>query len=145
MVLQYSFVILIYYFLFKVIKVAYSDLKTDKYTIHFVNESESENAEQHVQAKLIVVDSGNVKLDDTLFFLGETASIGRSIDSDIVIDDVFVSHDHACITKYKHDYWLTDLKSTNKTYVNGQRITDEVSLKNGDSITIGAVTFRFER
>ena len=81
---------------------------------------------------------------DRQFILGNTISIGRSEQNEVMIDDAFVSHEHAIINKTKQGYWLTDLKSTNKTYLNNQPVITEILLKNGDLIKIGAVTFRFE-
>ncbi|QJW46962.1 FHA domain-containing protein [bacterium BFN5] len=143
-ILQYSMVVLIYYFLFRVIKVLHSDLKL----IRQSDSAQRLNLYAGVygsSAKLIVIDSGNITLHSTIYSIDESLSIGRNRSNDIVIDDAFVSYDHACITKYKHDYWLTDLKSTNRTYLNGQLVLDEVALNKGDIIKIGAVTFKFER
>jgi hypothetical protein len=143
-ILQYSMVVLIYYFLFRVIKVLHSDLKL----IRKSDSAQRLNSHTGVygsSAKLIVIDSGNITLSSSIYLVDESLSIGRNRSNDIVIDDAFVSHDHACITKYKHDYWLTDLKSTNRTYLNGQLVLDEVALNKGDIIKIGAVTFKFER
>lgn len=96
------------------------------------------------QGKLVVVDNGHIKLSQTVFFLGETVSIGRNEDNEIIVDDVFVSYEHANINKNKQGYWLTDLNSTNKTYLNSRPIVERVLLQNGDLIKIGAVTFSFE-
>ncbi|MEG6586000.1 FHA domain-containing protein [Dendrosporobacter sp. 1207_IL3150] len=144
-ILQYSLVILIYYFLFRIIKIVYLDLhKTDIQTT--TNNHHPGNVATGIEtAKLVVIESLNPKLRNSVFPLGDAISIGRNYNNDIVIEDNFVSYDHACITKYKHDYWLTDLKSTNNTYVNGKLVDDEVALSKGDTIKIGAVTFRFER
>lgn len=111
--------------------------------------STAENSSNHSSAsyykgKLSVVDSGHLTLAQTVFILGETISIGRNEHNEIIIDDAFVSYEHANINRNKQGYWLTDLNSTNKTYLNCQPITERVLLKNGDIIKIGAVTFRFE-
>ena len=98
----------------------------------------------YYQGKLLVVDSGHVKLTQTSFILGETISIGRNEHNEIIIDDAFVSYEHASINKNKQGYWLTDLNSTNKTYLNNQPLVEGTLLKNGDLIKIGAVTFSFE-
>ncbi len=143
-ILQYSMVVLIYYFLFRVIKMIHSDLKQVRSpaSVQAVAGWERQPSET---ARLIVIDPGNIALQSASFSIHESLTIGRGKSNDIVMDDAFVSHDHACITKYKHDYWLTDLQSTNKTYLNEKLVTDEVSLHEGDLIKIGAVTFKFER
>ncbi len=93
---------------------------------------------------MLVVDSGHIKLTQTSFFLENTIYLGRNEQNGIIIDDSFVSHEHASINKDQHGYWLTDLHSTNKTYLNGQPIAEATLLKNDDLIKIGAVTFSFK-
>ena len=140
MILQYSLLIFIYYFLFRVIKMIYQDLQTPGHN----REPKKNIAEKYSQGKLAVVDSGNIKLAQTSFILSETISIGRNEHNEIIIDDAFVSYEHANINRTKEGYWLIDLNSTNKTYLNNQSVVEPVLLKNGDKIKIGAVTFSFE-
>lgn len=143
-VLQYSLLILIYYFLFRVIKTVSVDLIKPKQVVAAAEESGSNRSVSDYKGKLIVVDSGQLILKQTIFMLSETISIGRNEHNEIMIDDAFVSYEHATINRNKQGYWLNDLNSTNKTYLNRQPITESVLLKNGDIIKIGAVTFRFE-
>ena len=143
-VLQYSLLILIYYFLFKVIKMVTTDLLRPRQDATSRKSSSSNRSAIDYEGKLIVVDSGHLTLAQTIFILGETISIGRNEHNGIIIDDAFVSYEHAGISRNKQGYWLNDLNSTNKTYLNRQPIAEGVLLKNGDIIKIGAVTFRFE-
>lgn len=142
MILQYSLLILIYYFLFRVIKMIYKDLKLPRQNVDHGQNKHSLG--QYSRGKLSVVESGHIKLADTVFILGETVSIGRNEHNEIIIDDAFVSYEHANINRNKQGYWLVDLNSTNKTYLNNQLVVERVLLKNGDLIKIGAVTFSFE-
>jgi pSer/pThr/pTyr-binding forkhead associated (FHA) protein len=66
----------------------------------------------------------------------EEISIGRSADSDIVIDNLGVSNNHARILKTGEGYSIEDLKSTNGTLLNNKGIAIE-PLKDEDIITIG--------
>jgi pSer/pThr/pTyr-binding forkhead associated (FHA) protein len=52
--------------------------------------------------------------------------IGRDSACDIMIDDITASRKHAEITKEKGKYYITDLSSTNGTYLNGKKITERV-------------------
>ena len=144
-VLQYTLIVLLYYFLVRVVRLVWADLNNWQAVPQY--QPNTIAAEQYMPevAKLVVVDSGSVSMSSTEYRLGETVAMGRNDTNDIVINDGFVSHEHACITRYKHEFWLTDLQSTNGTYLNSHQVKDEVKLKNGDHITIGAVTFRFER
>jgi hypothetical protein len=142
--LQYSLLGLLYYFLSKVIKIVYTDLNISVNGPSPSTKNDYNNSEFHTRATLLVVDSGHIKLKQKSFFLDETIYIGRDEHNGIVIDDSFISHEHASINKDQQGYWLTDLHSTNKTYLNGQPIAKAMLLKNGDLIKIGAVTFSFK-
>lgn len=63
-------------------------------------------------------------------------SIGRKEDNDIFIDHMSVSGHHARIDKNADSFTVTDLKSTNGTFVNGKRIAEAI-LRPNDWITIG--------
>lgn len=76
-------------------------------------------------------------------------SIGRNPKSDIFLDDVAVSSHHAVIDANEQSYFdgycdfvIRDLNSTNGTYVNDERITEQ-KLVNGDLIRIAWNDFRF--
>ena len=66
----------------------------------------------------------------------ENMTIGRSEGNDIVIDNLAVSGLHARIDKTQDTYILTDLQSTNGTFVNDKRITSH-RLHHKDKIIIG--------
>ncbi len=74
----------------------------------------------------------------------KTTSIGRDDDCDIVIAEAVVSRHHAKVVRLGPEYCLYDLKSTNGTLVNGQRVDQRV-LQNGDEIQIGVTVLLFER
>lgn len=67
----------------------------------------------------------------------ETVSAGRHPQSDIFLDDVTVSRNHARFTQHSGHYWLSDLNSLNGTYVNRTLIDGEVALRTGDEVQIG--------
>jgi pSer/pThr/pTyr-binding forkhead associated (FHA) protein len=75
--------------------------------------------------------------------------IGRKADSDIFIDDMLASQNHAKIEVIENteasggsDYFIEDLNSTNHTYINGAPI-DRKQLAHNDVIRIGKHTFKF--
>lgn len=145
-ILQYGLLLLLYYFLFKVARLVYSDLADLPLTPRpIVVPLPPEKELRPEEATLVVENSGQIKLSQPLYKLGETVTIGRTAGNDIVINDSFVSHEHACITRYKHGFWLADLQSTNGTLLNKRPLKEETCLKDGDLITIGAATFRFKR
>ena len=73
------------------------------------------------------------------YTLSNALSIGRLDDNDIIIDDdPFISSHHARIEVRPEGVWVVDLKSTNGSFVNGQRLTGERSVRKGDRIQVGS-------
>jgi pSer/pThr/pTyr-binding forkhead associated (FHA) protein len=64
------------------------------------------------------------------------ASIGRSPESDIFLDDVTVSRSHAAIAREGAGFIFTDSGSLNGSYINNQQ-TSSHRLSTGDEIQIG--------
>lgn len=91
-------------------------------------------------AKLILSLEGQVLGEFALN--KERMTIGRRPSSDIRIDNLAVSGEHAAITNILNDSFLQDLDSTNGTLVNGQPIKKHV-LQDGDEIQIGKHVLRY--
>ncbi|MEE4299910.1 MAG: FHA domain-containing protein [Pseudomonadales bacterium] len=72
----------------------------------------------------------------------ESLTIGRRPESDIHIDNLAVSGQHARVMTIAGDSFLEDLDSTNGTFVNGKRIKKH-ALAAGDLVTIGKHSLRF--
>jgi len=65
-------------------------------------------------------------------------TIGRSPENDIIINDNKVSRTHLQIVQDDNgNYSVIDFNSTNGTFVNGQQITGEVRINQGDEVKIG--------
>lgn len=67
---------------------------------------------------------------------GQSLTIGRLDNNDIVIENLAVSGHHAKVDSVDETFLLTDLKSKNGTFVNEQLVNSHW-LKNGDVVTIG--------
>jgi serine phosphatase RsbU (regulator of sigma subunit) len=67
---------------------------------------------------------------------GAECGIGRAPENMIVVKDDMVSRRHSVIEKTIGGYRVRDLKSFNGTYLNGDRIQDEM-LKPWDSVRVG--------
>ncbi len=74
---------------------------------------------------------------------GETITLGRAVENDIVITSKRVSREHARIQRTRHRVVLEDLNSANGTYLNDERVGAPAELQEGDRITIGDVAFTF--
>ncbi len=72
-------------------------------------------------------------------------SIGKSRSNDISLDFPGVSRSHAVIAKKRKDWVVTDTSArTVGVLVNGEKIDGKAVIENGDIISIGSVSFRFE-
>lgn len=74
--------------------------------------------------------------------LGERRTFGRSSKSNFVLPDPKLSRRHCVIESGMLGFLITDLESSNGTWVKGQRIS-EASLVDGDELTLGDTKIRF--
>ncbi|MCD4669890.1 MAG: FHA domain-containing protein [Actinomycetia bacterium] len=89
---------------------------------------------------LLVIKGPNI--GDKFFIDKKEYSIGRSPESDVLLDDITVSRKHAILKKDGDSYRLIDAGSLNGSYVNSN-IVEEAILKNGDRIQIGKYIFLY--
>jgi len=75
-----------------------------------------------------------------LFKCGKSLTMGRSPQAELRLDDDGISRNHARIRSETGRSWVQDLDSRNGTFVNGERITSDVELKDGDKIQVGRGT-----
>lgn len=70
--------------------------------------------------------------------------IGRLENCDIVLDSSEVSRRHAVIRQVGEAYFIEDLNSSNGTYVNDERIQQQMELHEGDLIQISTFRLLFQ-
>ena len=72
---------------------------------------------------------------------GNARTIGRATGADFIVDAALVSRVHCRVTALPSgDLEITDLGSTNGTFVNGERI-EHARVSPGDRIHVGRVEF----
>ena len=76
-----------------------------------------------------------------IIFHREVLTIGRSETCDVKIDNPYLSHVHASIFYNNGDFFISDLNSTNGTYVNDERVK-VIKLIIGDIIRFGAIKYQ---
>ena len=74
----------------------------------------------------------------------EKITVGRAPDCDIVVEHASISGNHAVFELAGDSYTLSDLGSTNGTFVEGAAIGTDSPLANGMRITFGTVEANFE-
>ena len=86
-------------------------------------------------SKIVVVRSETQAGLD--FSINDVVVMGRSAESDVRLEDPYASEFHLRLTAKDGRLVLTDLGSTNGTYVNGRRVTSPVDLSRGDAVQVG--------
>lgn len=74
---------------------------------------------------------------------GERVVLGRNPGCQVVLDNVAVSREHAAISCAQGQYYLEDLHSRNRTFLNGEEIASRVPLQTADRIKICGLVFGF--
>lgn len=90
--------------------------------------------------KLAVTTNG-----DELVLQNARYSVGRSPDNDLRLRETYISGYHAELTRQENgDYALSDLASSNGTFLNGHRIEGGEVVKAGDTLEFGIVKVAVE-
>ncbi|MBN2509468.1 MAG: FHA domain-containing protein [Spirochaetales bacterium] len=95
------------------------------------------------RAFLVVVSQNSL---GTCLVLEESQAeyrIGRDADADLNIDDAMVSKHHCSVHSKKGDFVISDMGSTNSTYVNNKLLKKPEILSYGDRIIVGSTILRF--
>ena len=133
------FVLLIYYFIFIIVKMIYSDINVMKRKKAGLPEYEAFIKPVNLPHDI------NFSLNERYPLYGDD-TIGRGRGCEISIEDNFMSHKHSRIFKEDGGFFIEDLGSTNGTFLNGKEVTDDaLELLDGDKIGIGQIEFMFIR
>jgi FhaA, N-terminal domain/FHA domain len=103
-----------------------------------VAEPLEERARARQETALLLVDGKRMVIGPA------GATIGRSRQSDIVLDDPNISRQHAEIRPRGGSWVIGDLGSTNGVILNGRRIDGPEVVRPGDEIELGTSVIRFE-
>jgi pSer/pThr/pTyr-binding forkhead associated (FHA) protein/S1-C subfamily serine protease len=85
-----------------------------------------------------------VRADGQRFALTHSLRLGRASDNDLVLEDRSASQHHARINLDAGRATVTDLGSSNGTWVNGGRISAPHPLQHGDRLQVGDSLFTFQ-
>lgn len=69
--------------------------------------------------------------------------LGRGEDMDLVISDISISRRHAMIVNRVDGFHVSDLSSTNGSFVNKVEVNTPTPLREGDKVSLGNVVFKF--
>lgn len=138
LVVKYIFVLIMYLFIFGIMRMVYLDIKS------MSNRKAKVNGRYPYLKLLNQREQLNFKIEEA-YTLDRSLSIGRAGDSDIVLDDPFLSKRHALFTVKEDQVFLEDMNSRNGTFLNGSRVVknEGIILADGDKIKMGNIEFLF--
>jgi hypothetical protein len=99
--------------------------------------------DERAPGDLIVVEPYETGLEpgDRIPLLA-VSRIGRDGTNDVILEDTFVSAEHARLSWNGRGWVLEDLGSTNGTRINGKMVQRPAPLKPGDTIEFGRVKLK---
>lgn len=146
-------VLLVYLFVWRVIRSARSDLVTagrtrgassvdaQESTIIPAADVQAARRSAGLGEPRLVVEQSDVLRAGIPFTIGGGLTIGRSPSNDVVLDEGVVSGSHVRIVPPNT---VVDAGSTNGTLVNGSQVSGRMALRAGDLLQVGSTVFRFE-
>jgi pSer/pThr/pTyr-binding forkhead associated (FHA) protein len=148
--LQALFLVLLYLFIWRVIRGASKDLRVPQESFIMapaqVRGTPLAAAGSAVPARLVVVSSPSVPVGSDHDIGPVPITIGRADENTIALDgDEYASGYHARIEASRDGIWLHDLHSTNGTSVNGEPVEGRRRLHEGDLVRVGETELRFEQ
>jgi pSer/pThr/pTyr-binding forkhead associated (FHA) protein len=147
--LQAAFLILLYFFIWRVVRSASRDLRAAPPQESFILAPAQAAAlrDEPIRPGRLVVTQSNALKSGKAFETGPVpATIGRADDNAISLaGDDFASGHHARVESARDGVWIVDLGSTNGTFVNGERLNGRRRLHEGDLVQVGDTELRFER
>ncbi len=111
--------------------------RTDSETV--VAGPRRETRESHDACMVII---RGARLGSRIVLGDKPVVIGRSIEADFQISERSISRRHCRISREEDRYWLEDLKSTNRTYLNEETI-ERSPLRDGDHVRVSQTVLKF--
>jgi len=133
-VVRLAFLGLLYFFLFRIARALVGDLR-----------AAAREPGAELGRLVVVVSPAGEPEEGTSLALDAIATIGRDVNNAVVVEDQFVSAEHAILTFRGRAWYVEDLGSTNGTFVNGAPVEGVAPLGFGDVIQVGQVRLRLER
>ena len=149
-VLKYAFLALLYFFVYRAVRSASSDLGSGKRARAAKADGQAppprdaRRGRGHGKAprKVLVVDhegakSGSIRLQKPL-------QVGRADACQIKLGDTYISQFHARLFLRDGTWYIEDLGSTNGTYLNQRKLTGPSEVHAGDVVRLGKTTLELK-
>ncbi len=143
--LRAGLVLLLYAFLFVVIRASRAELREPAARVA-ARARTTTPAAQDVRLQLLVLDAGESELEpgQALRLLDQSV-IGRGGRATLVLRDPTVSTEHAVLRRSGTSWSIADLHSTNGTWVNESAVDGQALLEAGDVLRLGNVRLKVVR
>src|SRR6266851_2224248 len=144
--LKVAFLVLLYLFIWRIVRTAGRDLRLPQESFIMRPALAGGAIGRPVNpGRLVVVHSEILSVGEE-FELDSTAlTVGRGGRNDVSIEgDEFASARHVRVEPRRDGVWVSDLGSTNGTFVNGVRVDRARKLVPGDVVRVGETELRFE-
>jgi pSer/pThr/pTyr-binding forkhead associated (FHA) protein len=145
--LQALFLILLYLFIWRVVRSAARDLRVpqESFIMAPAQVAAAGGAPPAPSGRLVVASSKVIEPGREYRPGPVPVTIGRAGDNTVALaGDDFASSHHARVEARRDGIWIVDLDSTNGTFVNGSRLNGRHKLRAGDVVQIGDTELRFE-
>jgi FHA domain len=148
LILKILFLVLLYLFIWRIVRSATRDLRLPQESFVLGPEAAAAirgEAPRTATARLVVEKSPALREGSDLVLNSAPLTMGRDAANDVELrGDDFASAEHARFEPRRDGVWLTDVGSTNGTFVNGVRLERPRKLAPGDMIRIGSTDLRFD-
>ncbi len=147
LVLKIAFLVLLYLFIWRIVRTAGRDLRLPQESFILRPALAGGPIGQAINpGRLVVVQSQVLKVGEEFGLDASPLTVGRGAQNDVSIDgDEFASARHVRVEPRRDGVWVSDVGSTNGTYVNGVRIDRPRKLVQGDVVRVGETELRFEQ
>ncbi len=146
--LKIAFLVLLYLMIWRIVRTVSRDMRTRPAQESFIMPPVGGGGAALALAaggRLVVQESPVLDEGDEFSVDSAPLTVGRGGQNDVAIDgDEFASARHVRFEPRRDGVWVTDLGSTNGTYVNGVRIDGARRLAPGDVVRVGETDLRFE-
>jgi hypothetical protein len=146
LVLKIAFLVLLYLFIWRIVRTAGRDLSLPQES--FILRPAVAGGALGVSiasGRLVVVHSEVLSAGQEYELNSSALTVGRGGQNDVSIEgDEFASARHVRVEPRRDGVWVSDLGSTNGTFVNGVRIDRPRKLAHGDVVRVGETELRFE-
>jgi hypothetical protein len=147
LVLKIAFLVLLYLFIWRIVRTASRDLRLPQESFVLRPAFAGAAPGQAVNpGRLVVVQSHVLTVGEEFDLDATPLTVGRGAQNDVSIEgDEFASARHVRVEPRRDGVWVSDVGSTNGTYVNGVRIDTPRKLAQGDLVRVGETELRFEQ